>query len=161
VRLNPKNHDGEMMNQSEYESGLLEALAGQRATVTERLRLVLANLPPNVTELEITIYPYQDGEGSFAIQVSLSGPNLYILNKAIKDHAELLAILHTESGFEPPVPMVDPFSIDYLVNDIIVDTAATWLKEIWDSIGNPDPGIPVWITSHDEYGTITPFELPC
>jgi hypothetical protein len=82
------------MHQSEYESGLLELLADQRAMVRQRLRLVLENLPPNATKIEIAISQYQDVKGSFAVQTALSGPNLYILNKAFGDHAELLAIQH-------------------------------------------------------------------
>ena len=54
---------------------------------------------------------------------------------------------------------MDPFDVEYEVNDIVIDSAAKWLQEVWASLGNIVCSIPVVVVGHDDYGTLTPMEI--
>jgi hypothetical protein len=67
------------------------------------------------------IFPDQDGEGTFGVRVSLTGPDLYVLNKAIEEFADIIDVKHTPTGLEPNVPLMDPFDSNFEVNDALSD----------------------------------------
>ena len=112
------------MSLEEYEQELNNALSLHSDAVGEKIRLMLSRIPERAEELQLVIFPSLDGEGDFSVRASLEGPNAFILNKAINEHAQLFDVYHTESGFSPELPMVDPFSSDFEVNDILCDTVS-------------------------------------
>jgi hypothetical protein len=57
------------------------------------------------------------------------------------------------------VPMVDPDTVDFDVNDAIVDVVAEWLQVVWTEVRAPARGIPVRVEGHDGYGTVPPLHL--
>jgi hypothetical protein len=146
------------MTEDEFIAELSTALANHSETARDQLRHLLALLPERTTRLDLQVFPSQGGDGFFTIYASVDGPDLFVINKAIRAHADLFDAKYTEHGIEP-FPIVDPFGVDYSVNDIVVDCAAQWLQKVWTSLGNVDCPVPVVITGHDDYGTVTPVEL--
>lgn len=147
------------MTESEFTAELSSLLAQHSDAVRTKLPLLLASLPERATRLDLQVFPAQDGDGFFTVRASVDGPDLYVINKAIDEHAELFDAKYTEAGVEPPIPIVDPFDVDYPVNDIVVDCAAVWLQSVWQSLDAVDCRMPVVIVGHDDYGTKTPIEL--
>ncbi|MCE9556825.1 MAG: DUF6389 family protein [Planctomycetes bacterium] len=147
------------MTELEFIAELTTVLERHSDSARTLISELLASLPDRATRLDLVIFPSQDADGFFTVAASVDGPDLYVINKAIRGHAELFGPKHTESGVEPPIPIVDSDDVDYSVNDIVVDCAAKWLQTIWQSIGNVQCRIPVVIVGHDDYGTITPINL--
>jgi hypothetical protein len=147
------------MTESEFIAELSEVLAGHSNDARSKLTLLLESLPKQATRLDLEIFPSQDGDGFFTIRASVHGPDLYVINKAIKSNAQLFDAKHKEDGVVPPIPIVNPFAVDYSVNDIVVDCAAKWLNGVWESLGTVSCSIPVQIIGHDDNGTATPIEL--
>ena len=95
----------------------------------------------------------------FDVRAGLDGPDLYLLNKAIDEHADIFEVKMLDEGLVPPVPMVDRDDVDFEVNDTIVDIVAVWLRAVWANVDSSRVPIPVYVEGHDDYGTVTPLEL--
>lgn len=147
------------MTEDEFIAKLSAALQNHTETARAQIPRLLASLPQRATQLDLQIFPAQDGDGFFTIRASVDGPDLYVINKAIDANADLFDAKYTANGVDPPIPIVDPFDVDYPVNDIIVDYVAKWLKDVWRSLDDVDCPIPVVVIGHDDYGTVTPVEL--
>jgi len=89
----------------------------------------------------------------------LIGPDLYVLNKKIRNHYRLFSPVYTANGLEPHIPGVDPFDVDFEVNDTIVDVAMEWLERLWSNLGNKEISVPVGIYGDDGYGTKSSKDL--
>ena len=147
------------MIESEYKIELRTVLDNYSAQTIELLNETLKAIPEKVQEVEITIFPDQDGEGTFSIRTLLSGPDLYVLNKAIEKTAELFNVKHTPNGLEPSVPLMDPFDEEFDVNNVLCDTAAKWLEELWVKVEKKGLEIPVSIVAEEYYGDLLPMKL--
>lgn len=122
------------MTEEDYKNELREALDREKASILSNLSSFLQKIPPEAVRVNIIISPSQDGEGDFCVHGGLHGSNLYELNKKVEDWTNILDIKHGLNGFEPDFPMVDPFSVDYYVNDIIEKVFAKWLDSYWSEI---------------------------
>lgn len=147
------------MTEEEFIAELSTVLAGHTEIARDQISKLLESLPETATRLNLEIFPAQDGDGFFTIGANVDGPDLYVINKAIRAHADLFDAKYTDHGVDPPIPIVDAFNVDYPVNDIIVDCAAKWLQSVWESLGHVTCPIPVEVVGHDDYGTVTPVEL--
>lgn len=96
-----------------------------------RLRAVVDALPDRAEEIVVTAFPDQDGEGTFDVVVSLDGPDAAVLDRAIAPHRTLFEVVHGEDGPVPDVPLVAPGREPYDARDVVVDTAADWVVEVW------------------------------
>ena len=147
------------MTEDEFIADLSASLDRHSHAVRSQLLRLLAAIPARATRLDLQVFPAQDGDGFFTIRASVDGPDLYVINKSIDAHADLFDPKYTETGVEPPIPIVDPFDVEYPVNDIVVDCAAKWLENAWRSLGTVDCPIPVAVVGHDDFGTVTPVVL--
>lgn len=147
------------MTEDEFIDQLSAALQDHTDTARAQIPRLLGCLPQRATRLDLQVFPAQDGDGFFTIRASVDGPDRHVINKAIDAHAKLFDAKYTANGVDPAIPIVDPFDVDYPVNDIIVDYAAKWLQDVWRSLGDVDCPIPVVVIGHDDYGTVTPIEL--
>lgn len=147
------------MEESELQAELNSVLSEHTKEATEKLNIVLNNIPEKAISINLEIFTSQDREGFFSVGVNLDGPDLYVLNKAIREYVDIFDPKYTENGIEPYIPTVDPFEIEYEANDTVVDCVANWLREIWDNVNKENITIPVYIVGHDEYGTTTPIQL--
>ncbi|MEV8028835.1 DUF6389 family protein [Cellulosimicrobium funkei] len=98
-----------------------------------RLRAVVDALPDRAEEIVVTVFPDQDGEGTFDVVVSLDGPDAVVLDRAIAPHPTLFEVVHGEDGPVPDVPLVAPGREPYDARDVVIDTAADWVVEVWDA----------------------------
>lgn len=73
-----------------------------------RLRAVVDALPDRAEEIVVTVFPDQDGEGTFDVVVSLDGHDAAVLDRAIAPHRTLFEVVHGEDGPVPGVPLVGP-----------------------------------------------------
>lgn len=147
------------MNEHEYRKALSVILEDHTASARIKLAEVLKNLPRQARSIQIVVSPEQGGEGAFSVHVTLDGPDLYVLNKAIRGWAELFTVRHASYGLDPPVPLMDAFGETFEVNDAVVDVAAGWVQRIWQTLEDLHPRLPATVTGHDEYGTVTPITL--
>lgn len=147
------------MTEAELKNALSRVLVEYSRDAFERIRHVIGNLPEKARSLSFEIFPSQDGDGFFAVQANLDGPDLYVLNKQLGEEAEIFCPRHLKDGLEPAIPLVDPFEANYAVNDLVVDTVAAWLADLWRGIDSTQVSIPVFVVGHDDYGTVTPIEL--
>lgn len=124
-----------------------------------RLRAVVDALPDRAEEIVVTVFPDQDGEGTFDVVVSLDGPDAAVLDRAIAPHRSLFEVVHGEDGPVPGVPLVAPGRAPYDARDVVVDTAADWVVEVWDAAARGRSRVRGAVEGHDGYGTSVPRAL--
>ncbi|WP_414933024.1 DUF6389 family protein [Vibrio europaeus] len=142
-----------------FEEELSSELAKHSESMASSLKVLIANIPENTHEIHIEVFASQDGDGMFSVYVSLDGPDLHVLNKAIERYASLFEPKYVGSNIKPYIPTVDPFDVDFEVNDVVVDCVANWIKSIWEKPKVLASNIPVIVVGHDGFGTVTPLEL--
>ena len=147
------------MEENEYKIELRKVLDENSSTVLVNLNKTLRSLPEKTKSVELMIFADQDGEGTFGVRVSLSGPDLYVLNKAIEDSADLINVIHTPEGLKPNVPLMDPFNSSFEVNDVLSDVVGDWLKTVWKKANNENINLPVTIIADEDYGMDLPIKL--
>jgi len=147
------------MNSQEFSEALKVELEKHSDSVIEKWKRVLSSLPEETKALSVIISPTQDGDGIFHIFVSLDGPDLYVLNKKIREHYQLFSPMHTENGIEPYIPDVDPFDVEFEVNDIVVDIVLPWLESLWSEVKDSALTLPVSIYGDEGYGTRSSIQL--
>jgi hypothetical protein len=147
------------MTEHEFKTEFDAALVRHSDAARAKILHLLETLPERATQLDFVVFPSQDGDGFFTIRASVEGPDLYLINRAIESHADLLDTKYTESGVEPPIPIVDPFDVEFAVNDLLVDCVARWLHHVWQSLGNVLCRVPVFVVGDDDFGSVTPLEL--
>ena len=140
------------MTQTEYQEELQAVLADHSADATRRIQQLLSRIPAQTRSLVFEVFPTQDADGCFDVRATLAGPDLYVLNQAIADRADIFEVSFTDTGVEPVVPLVDPEDVDFDVNDTIVDVVAMWLRAIWATVDSSSLRIPVRVEGHDGYG---------
>ncbi len=147
------------MDKQEFINALESELEKHSGSVIEKWEKVLSILPGETKAVSVIISPTQDGDGVFDIFVSLDGPDLYVLNKKIREHYQLFSPVHTPNGIEPYIPNVDPFDVDFEVNDTVVDTVLPWLQNLWEKVKNQEISIPVGIYGDEGYGSKSSVQL--
>lgn len=147
------------MNQQDYRATLRRVLDKHFDKAQATLAALIAALPPKAREIRFGIFPDQDGEGTFSVVISLEGPDLYVLNKAVDAHRTLFDVRHTSSGVSPAVPTFALDAAEFDVQNAIVDTAADWIETLWDAAGRGKSPLPGMIYGDDDAGTTTPREL--
>lgn len=147
------------MNQKDYQAALRQVLDKHSDQAQAKLTALIAALPPKAREIRFGVFPDQDGEGTFSVVISLEGPDLYVLNKAVDAHRNLFDVRHTSSGVSPSVPTFALDGAQFDVQNAIVDTAADWIETLWDAAGRGKSPLPGLIYGDDDTGTTTPREL--
>ena len=147
------------MEENEYKIELRKVLDENSSNAIKNLNATLKSLPEKTKSIEMVIFPDQDGEGTFGVQVSLTGPDLYVLNKAISSTASLIDVIHTSEGLKPNVPLMGSFDSSFEVNDALVDVVGDWLKSIWSQSDNESIKLPVTIIADEDYGMNLPIKL--
>ena len=147
------------MEEKEYRIELRKVLDENSSYALRNLNATIQSLPEKTKSIEIMIFPDQDGEGTFEVRVSLSGPDLYVLNKAINASANLINVIHTSEGLKPNVPLMDSFDSSFEVNDVLSDVVGDWLKSIWSQSDNENIKLPVTIVADEDYGINLPIKL--
>ena len=147
------------MEENEYKIELRKVLDENSSNAVKNLNATIQSLPEKTKSIDLTIFPDQDGEGTFGVRVSLSGPDLYVLNKAIEESADLINVIHTPEGLNPNVPLMDSFDSSFEVNDVLSDVVGDWLKSIWNQADNNSINLPVKIIADEDYGMNLPIEL--
>ncbi|NOH26374.1 DUF6389 family protein [Vibrio europaeus] len=142
-----------------FEEELGSELVKHSESMATSLKALFANIPENTREIHIEVFASQDGDGMFSVYVSLDGPDLHLLNKAIERYASLFEPKYVDSTINPYIPTVDPFDVDFEVNDVVVDCVANWINSIWERPKVLASNIPVIVLGHDSFGTVTPLEL--
>ena len=135
------------MTEDEYTKKLLESFDREKNSILSNINSFLQKIPEKAVRVNIIISSSQDGEGDFCIHRGLNGPDLYVLNKKVEDWTNILDIKHGVNGFEPDFPMVDPFSIDFYVNDVIEKVFIKWFDDNWDKIDDSQVNVAISIYS--------------
>ncbi|MBU4610763.1 hypothetical protein IMZ29_09540 [Achromobacter sp. GG226] len=148
------------MNRDDYIAALQAVLAAHDAAAEATLVGLFAALPPRAQEIHIVVHPDQDGEGTFSVVASLSGPDLFVLNKAIEGHRYLFDVRHTAEGLWPEVPYFAHADAAFSVQDAIVDTAMAWVAARWAAVAPGRTTLPGWVYGEEGYGTTDPLALP-
>ena len=86
------------MKRDEYIQQVESVLSEHTGQAATRLAATLALVPPKARKVEIEIFVDEDGEGLLDVRVSLDGPDLFVLNRAIASHAELFGTRMTPGG---------------------------------------------------------------
>jgi hypothetical protein len=147
------------MEENEYRIELRKVLDENSANSIKRLNSTFQALPEKSQSPELMIFPDQDGEGTFGVRVSLTGPDLYVLNKAIEECADNIDVKHTPTGLEPNVPLMDPFDSNFEVNDALSDVVGDWLVSIWSQVDVRNVNLPITIVADEGYGQNLPIKL--
>ena len=147
------------MEESKYKIELRKVLDENSSSALVNLNATLQSLPDKTKSVEIMIFPDQDGEGTFGVRISLSGPDLYVLNKTIENSADLINVIHTPDGLKPNVPLMDPFDSSFEVNDTLSDFVGDWLTSIWNQVDTENFSLPVTIVADEGYGLNLPTKL--
>lgn len=135
------------MTEEEYKNKLLESLDREKASILSNINSFLQKIPSEAVRVNIIISSSQDGEGDFCIHGGLNGPDLYVLNKKVENWTNILDIKHGINGFEPDFPMVDPFSIDFYVNDVVEKVFVKWFDDNYIEIDDSKVNVGISIYS--------------
>lgn len=144
------------MNQDRFKQELAEVLLKHSENAVQRINKVLTFLPAETKSVSIMISLNQDGDGDFSVYISLDGPDLYVLNKQIQEYFEIFSPTYNKSGLNPYIPTVDPFDVDFEVNDTVADVVVEWLSSLWKKVKSENVTVPVYICVDEDYGS-TPF----
>jgi Family of unknown function (DUF6389) len=147
------------MTRDEYIRRVEAVLNEHTARAASRLAAALGVVPPKAQKAEIEIFVDQDEEGLLNVRVGLVGPDLFVLNRAIADHARLFGTRMTQTGLDPALPLMEPGEESFSVHDTLTDCAASWLSTVWSQTERVGFRLPITVVSHDGYGTTTPFDL--
>lgn len=147
------------MKETKYKIELQKVLNENSQESINKLNSVIPLIPEKTRSVQIIIFPDQDGEGTFGVRVVLDGPDLFVLNKVIKDFADIIDVVHTPKGLVPPVPLMDPFNSKFEVNDVLSDVVGEWVGSIWGQINSESITVPITLVSDDGWGTIFPKSL--
>ena len=147
------------MTRDDYIQQIDAVLNEHTARAASRLGAALANVPPNAQKAEIEIFVDQDGEGLLDVRVALVGPDLFVLNRAIAEHAQLFETRMTPTGLDPALPLMEPGGESFSVHDTLTDCAASWVSTVWSQTEHSGVRLPITVVSHDGYGTRIPFNL--
>lgn len=147
------------MDASAYAAALRTQLDRVTDAAAAKLERIVAAAPEAAEELQLLVFPDQDGEGGFSIVATLEGPDAYVLNRAIEADRTLFEVRHGAQGPTAPVPMFAPGRAGFEVRDVIVDAASGWLEELWARSARGRSPIPGYIAGIDGWGTVAPVEL--
>jgi hypothetical protein len=147
------------MDAESYAVELLKILSTHSEQAINTLTAVDNILPAKVSGIMIGVHPNQEPDGMFSILLHLDGPDLHTLNKAIDSYRYLFDVKFIDSKITPEVPVFDPFNTEFEVNDVIVDTALTWLELVWATFDGDMKRLPVEVFGDEGYGTKTPKKL--
>lgn len=147
------------MNAQEFTEALKNELEKYTSDVIEKWKKVMSILPDETKAVSVIISPSQDGDGTFDVFVSLDGPDLYVLNKKIREHYRLFSPVHTPNGIVPYISDVDPFDVKFEVNDTVVDVVLPWLEKLWVKVKNKELSLPVGIYGDEGYGSRSSVQL--
>jgi len=148
-----------IMTRDEYIQQVEVILSEHTARAASRLAAALALVPLRAQEAEIEIFVDQDGAGFLDVQFGLFGPDLFVLNQSIAEHTVLFGTHMTETGLDPPLPLMKGRGETFSVPDALTDSAASWVFSVWKNTTRGSFRLPVTVVSHDGYGTTTPFDL--
>ncbi len=137
------------MTEEEYRFQLIKALNREKSSILSNINSFLQKIPSEAVRVNIIIAPNQDGKGGFCIHGGLNGPNLYHLNQNVFDWTRILEIKQGIDGFEPDVPMLNPLTTDFNVNDILEKICFEWIDHHWNEID--DAHVKVAITIYSDY----------
>lgn len=144
------------MNQEKFKKELAQTLSKHNENAIQRINKVLSILPDKTKSISIMVSPNQDGDGNFSVFISLDGPGLYVLNNQIQDYFEIFSPRYDDSELNPNIPIVDPFDVDFEVNDTVADVVVEWLSLLWENVKSENVVVPVYICVDEDYGS-TPF----
>lgn len=142
-----------------YSTALAGILDAHMQKAKKTLTVALSKLPQETKEIQFGIHPNQEPDGMFSVVLHLDGPDLFTLNKAIEGHRVLFDVRFVDGKIEPDVPTFDPFDQSFSVNDAIVDTVASWVEKIWDTIEREAECPPALIFGEDGWGEGMPKRL--
>ncbi|WP_413207388.1 DUF6389 family protein [Rhodospirillum sp. A1_3_36] len=141
------------MDPASYQRDLLEVLGRNMGHALDALRAFDLALPETAQSIEIVVHVNQEQDGLFTIMSHLNGPDSYALNKAIRACSILFDVRMVDGEPQPKVPLFDPSNIPFGVNDVIVDTAVSWVVDLWKAFGGTSAGLPAIVIGGDGYGT--------
>jgi hypothetical protein len=144
------------MTQDQFIIELLAVLHEHSDAARDALRRLVARIPERSRALHLMVFTSQEGDGQFDVFGTIDGPDHYFINQQIADVKDIFTVRNTENGFEPSVPMVDPFDIEFDVNETVIQCVSTWIREIWRTTDGLTPSIPVMIVGHDGISTTPP-----
>ncbi|WP_449465477.1 DUF6389 family protein [Stenotrophomonas humi] len=142
------------MDQAHYCREVKAVLDSHLDQIRGRIQATFLALPEKAKEITLGVHVDQDGDGLLTIQVHLTGPDLYVLNKAISGTATLFDTVMTQTGLDPPLPVMSPGEDDFSVADALADCAIEWLESHWLAFQAPPVALPISIASIGDYGSI-------
>ncbi len=143
------------MLKTEYIQQVKEILNNLSTTVSAKIKVLLENIPTGTQQLDIVISISDELDGYFQIFASVSGQNLYILNKQIEPYSQILATEYTEIGFQPNFPMVNHNCIDFQLDNVLAEIVSTWLNKLILALDYQSIKLPIIIS--DDYSEFTYF----
>jgi hypothetical protein len=148
------------MTSEDYCNEVRQVLATLRSTALDQVKACLSKLPSRATAISFLIFVDQDGEGALDVMVSLNGPDLAALASQISGISTIVNTRHTDDGFHPPFPAMDPFEdLGFSIHDVLTDEAALWIQSLWSELRPSGLAVPVTILSPEGRGKILPLEL--
>jgi len=147
------------MTPEDFTANLRSVLDDHADVARNALRRLVARMPDKARALQLMVFTNQEGDGQFDVFGSIDGPDHYSINKQIADVKDIFTVRHTENGFAPAVPMVDPFDVGFNVNNTVIKCVSQWLHEIWRTTDGLAHAVPVLIVGHD--GISTTMTEPC
>ncbi|WP_337192388.1 DUF6389 family protein [Streptomyces sp. YIM 132580] len=129
----PQDHQ-KATDASRYRAELRRVLDTVSPDVARRLAAIRDTATERTDGVVIDVFPDQDGEGTFAVWARFEGSDAFALDRRLGDDRQLLAVVHSETGWTPPVPDRPASWSAARLGDVLFDVVAEWI----DALVPPD-----------------------
>ncbi|KZE89500.1 DUF6389 family protein [Microbacterium sp. TNHR37B] len=143
------------MDVREYRDALRSVLESTEAETLRRLGLISrAAAEADIEEIVLDLFVDDDAEGPFDVWARFEGESVFVTQQRLGDERQLVDVVWTESGWEPPVPDRPSGWTRADLQEALVDVVAEWLTALLPT-GAADR---VWVLQTPD-GEIDPREL--
>jgi len=141
------------MNKEDYSQSVQNILQNSSEDVINRLIYFLSIIPKKVNCVLIYIFIDQDGEGFLNIRCDVEGIDSYKWNSTVGQGAYLFETKMTETGLEPPLPLMNNEDEDFDIRDVLTDVAMDWLEKELSKINLETCEVGIKLVPTEDNGT--------
>ena len=142
----------DVSGEGDFRERYLSYLRRHSPTLVQEIGQLLrrTDVSPDVTNVEIQVFPDEYGDGYVRACAYFNGPNRLVRKNDPSLYCGAPVLL---AEYVNDIPLYDPDSYQFDVRDITVSCVIDWFAECWRTAGGEEYRYPVVITGHEGYGS--------